>query len=66
MEEIREVGMVNVICIQMVIGDGTQENPARQVYKFYLPSGKEIGVVDADYFSVMVKASSEAFSAKIR
>lgn len=66
METIREVGMVNVICIRVLTGMGTQENPSKQVYKFYLPSGKEIGVVDADYFSVMAKASSEAFSAKIR
>lgn len=63
---LREVGMVSVICCRVLEGDGTTENPAREVYKFYLPSGKEIGEVDANYFAVMAKASAEAFSARIR
>lgn len=46
MENIREVGMVNVICIRALIRDGTKENPAREVYTFYLPSGKKIGEME--------------------
>lgn len=65
-KRLQEVAMVSVICCGVLEGEGTIENPARKVYKFYLPSGKEIGEVDANYFSVMAKAASEAFSAKIK
>jgi len=41
--KIENVGTTSVIFVKGVKGDGTRENPAREIFQFYLPSGTFIG-----------------------
>ena len=41
--KIEKVGTTSLIFVNGIVGDGTKENPAREVTKFYLPSGTFVG-----------------------
>lgn len=44
--KIEKVGTTSVIFVKGVKGDGTRENPAREIIQFYLPSGTFIGEIE--------------------
>ena len=63
MDNLREVKTVSVIRCQVLEGNGTQENPAREVYKFYLPSGEVIGeIAYSRYKKLLVEIQGEDIS----
>lgn len=43
--KIEKVGTTSVIFVKGVKGDGTRENPAREIMQFYLPSGAFVGEI---------------------
>ena len=53
--------------VAFVQGDGTQENPCRLMWRFYLPDGRCIGEIPADgQDDTKSEASSATYSATMR
>ena len=40
--------LTNALRVAFVQGEGTQENPCRLMWRFYLPDGRYIGEIPAD------------------
>lgn len=47
--KIEKVGTTSLIFVNGVVGDGTKENPAREVTRFYLPSGTLVGEIGNEW-----------------
>lgn len=59
--------ITKVLRVTFVRGDGTQENPCRLMWRFYLPDGRYVGEIPADgQVETKSEASSATCSATIR
>ncbi len=43
--KIEKVGTTLLIFVKGIVGDGTKENPAKDVTRFYTPSGNFVGEI---------------------
>ena len=66
MSRIERAKLQVVIQVKTVVGEGTDENPVRGVYRFFYPNGDFIGEVEESHLDINDIASSVVFSAKIR
>ena len=56
--KIEKVGTTSLIFVNGIVGDVTKENPAREVTRFYLPSGTFVG-------EVLITTGSEHISSTV-
>ena len=64
---VRKAEVINVVCVTCVGGSGTEKDPARHVYQYYLPNGVKVGEIDSRYVDLNSgKVLSDTSSANMR